>query len=164
MSPAAIIAICSGLVLAAFFLWAIIHELSHLLAAKATVGATLTDLKAWPHVYNGVFYWASIRYDRKREATRIEETLINLAPRIPGAVAAVAFPFTALLLSPWCWFVGVLIGAALIDIAVGSIGYNIGSDARRAAAEMDVSIWWIRIIGWTVIFTSAGAWSAVTFL
>lgn len=161
VSTAAVIGICAGLALVAFFLWATIHELSHLVAAKLFVDAELTCLKVWPHVHNGVFYWASIRYHRNREATRTEETLINLAPRVPGAAAAVAFPFTALLPSPWCWFVGVLVGAALVDIAVGSIGYNVGSDARRAAAEMRISVWWVRIIGWTAVLTSAAAWAVV---
>lgn len=164
MTTTAIIAVCAGLAILSFFLWATIHELSHLLMAKVLVGATLVDLKVWPHTYNGTFYWASIRYDRKREPTRLEDALIHLAPRIPGAAAAVAFPFTALLPSSWCWFVGVVVGASLFDIGNGSVAWSDGSDGKRAAEALRISAWWIRVVGWVAVITSALAWAAVMFL
>lgn len=163
MSGVAIAIVCAGLSPALFFVWAAIHEFSHLLMAKALVGSRLISLKLWPHWFKGTFYFASIRHDFERSPTAEQEAAIHLAPRIPGVAAAAALPFTAFLPSPWIWFVGLAVGAALIDIAVGSIGWSDRSDAKRAAAALRFSVWWVRIIGWLIVLTSAGAWTAVAF-
>lgn len=160
----ALVAICAALGIGSFFLWATIHELSHLVAAKLAADATLIEIKVWPHFHNDNFYWASIRYERHREASRAGDAFIHLAPRIPDLIGALALPLACLLPSPWFWFYTVVVGAALFDLGNGSIGYCEHADLRRAARAMQISPWWIRVVGWTIAATSAGAWALASFL
>ena len=54
--------LCSALFIASSFAWVIIHEFSHLIAAKLTCGVSKWEMKVWPCKLNGVSVGGYVKY------------------------------------------------------------------------------------------------------
>jgi hypothetical protein len=127
-----------------FYLWAYIHEFSHLWMAKRLVGATETKISIHMppmRLEDGSWRWARYQWKPDREVKPLERAAISLAPRIPNIVGVVAFPFFGLF-NEWVaafWFL--LMGGGAVDFIVGSLGISERSDLKRAVKALDVSIW-----------------------
>lgn len=122
-------------VVAAYFLWCYIHEMSHVLMVKKLVGIQWYKIRLLPDFKSGSIRFASCQYLPVRERTDDEIAAISMAPRIPDLIAAFLLPFGALflgglLLQFWIIF----LGAGVVDLIWGSIGYSPSSDLRTAAA------------------------------
>lgn len=143
-----------------FFLWTTIHELAHLLVAKALVNAELLSMKVWPHVDEKAgFRWGAVRWQwTDRQPTDNEHALILFAPRLPGLLAAVGFPLTALAQGHAAMVLAILVGAGLVDLANGSLGISEHSDLKRGAAKLQQSPWLFRSLGFLVVLSSVAAW------
>jgi len=139
-----------------FFGWAFLHELAHLLAARATTGVVEWAMKLYPHLFKGSLRWAAISYTLERKPRRKEKILISMAPRILDFVAVVAFPWGVLFggleaVAWWCIW-----GAGLVDFVVGSLGFSQHSDLCKAADAAGVNRWLLRITGFLLISASVG--------
>lgn len=127
-----------------FPFWALLHEVSHLLASHWLVGLKEWDLTIVPRYKDGRWLFARYEWIPVKEPTKGQYFIINLAPRIPNLIAAIAFVFT-----PWplaLFWVG-----GLIDLGVGSWGKSVKSDLRRASVNANINPWYLRIGGFTVI-------------
>jgi len=145
-----------------FFAWTIIHELSHVAAAKLGPGVEWWKIKPYPHKneYLG-FVWASCRYRFSNTPTAKQEGWINFAPRLPDFLAAVLFPLGALMPWPFALFWCIFFGAGLIDMFTGSLGISKKSDLQRMITNMRESGWithaWaFRMLYWVTILISVG--------
>lgn len=134
-----------------FFLWAAIHELSHLAAIAATYGTHDWYIIPWPHRHEGYWYFARYHAVPETHPRLVDVGIVAIAPRIPGLIALAAFPFTA----PHPWL-AVLVGCGLVDFAVGSIGRSPSSDLCRAAYGFGLNRWLFRLAGWALVCISAG--------
>ena len=145
-----------GLSILAYFLWDLIHETSHLLVAHFMVGVRKWSMKLWPHYDQGALRWGAVEYWPERAVSSKEEVCILLAPRIPNLLSVLAFPFSAALSGQEFIVWGVLWGAGLVDLLVGSLGISPTSDLRLASHYMKCSPWLLRVLGMILIFTSVG--------
>jgi hypothetical protein len=133
--------------LPAFYLWAYIHEFSHVFMAKR-FGATNTKIDIYmppKRMDDGTHRWARYQWTKTREVTDKERAALMLAPRIPNLPAIIAFPFFGLF-PEWVaafWFL--LMGGGVVDFIAGSIGRSEYSDLRRAAGYLDMSVWPFRL-------------------
>lgn len=143
-------------VVASWFLWTALHELSHVVAARAFRKLTKVRFFLWPHMHEGDFYFARVQFwwEEGGPLKPSEEVTMKLAPRLLNIVAAIAFPFVALFSWPWnfAWAIGW--GAGLIDFFVGSLGISPFSDLRMSAERLRIDPNVIRIIGLTIILVS----------
>lgn len=142
----------------AFFAWSAIHELSHYVAAASIRRMMWAKFRIYPHVAPGIgFVWASVEYDYEGpNMTAREDAMVSIAPRVMDALAVVATPLAAFLPEPWMagtWVV--MMGAGVVDLAVGSVGASPGSDLMRASHGFGVSPWVVRIAGWFFVVASA---------
>lgn len=139
-----------------YFLWSYIHEMSHITAAKKTVGLRWYSLKIYPHIGFGRFNWASCIYWCKREPTPKEQAIISLAPRISGAIALLLLPASGLLYdgSIASGALSIFLASGAIDVTIGSIGYGENSDLMQAASAMRVSPWKMRLVGLVAVIVS----------
>lgn len=146
--------------LVGYFLWTVIHELSHYFMAKVLIGAKLTSFKPWPHMEEPMgFTWGSVRMVWKNGPTSQQDAMIWLAPRIPDFIAAVALPFMTLLpLHYPFWVASMVCACGLVDFGNGSIGWGLWSDSKRAAISLDISVWWFRLFGFLCVSISVLAW------
>lgn len=137
-------------------LWVVVHEASHALAAKLLMKAQDFHFKMYPHITEEKkFLFASVSYLVPVTArTEKKEALVLLAPRVMNLVAAIAFPFLLLFPMPMAMFWGILWGAGLIDLFVGSLGISSVSDLRKAAKLLKFNPTLIRVFGFTVILAS----------
>lgn len=139
-----------------WFLWTILHEASHVIAAKSVTD--LSDVKWWLYPHRdeaGNFYFAKVQWNW--DASKVSDTenaAVYLAPRLMNIVAAIAFPFAFLL--PLAWMIAWIIfwGAGLVDFIVGSMGQSEYSDLRLAAKHMKINPNILRGTGYAIISTS----------
>lgn len=139
----------------AYLLWSAIHELSHVGMVATTAGVKSWSIRLLPHRIDGRFYWASARWETKRDPTPTEKAYIYLAPRIGGLAAVIMFPFFGAIPDPLVsglWFA--VLGGGIVDLIIGSIGYSEFSDLRRAADAWETSPWALRIPGMGIALVS----------
>jgi len=139
-----------------FIIWASIHEFSHLLAVKKFVEVVWWKMKLYPHMSEYGFRWASVEYKHTDPLTTGQQIMVSLAPRLPDTIAAILFPICAVLPEWWAWIWLLLWGAGIVDLFVGSVGYSENSDLRKAAKNLDVSPWLLRLYGFGLILVSMG--------
>jgi len=151
------------LAVASYFGWCYIHEMSHILMAKATVGIYTYVLRIFPHKYPGVGWrWAACQYVFKTQPTSKQRAAISLAPRIPDTIALIMFALTGLF-TGWAALIwGICWGAGVIDTITGSLGISEHSDLRVAATRLDKNPWWFRVAGFVGIAASLAV-AAITF-
>ena len=148
------IVIAAILVLPMYFIWSVIHEFSHLIAAKATVGVSEWEIKPYPHIYNGKLRWSGYYASLKKSPTKKQTAAIYLAPRVPDLAAASLLPWTVLLPAPVAFLAAAFCMAGLVDLFVGSLGISDLSDLKRAAKASGYSPWYLRMAGFGNIFLS----------
>jgi hypothetical protein len=146
-----------GLALPAYFLWSLLHELSHVAGAKLVVGVMRWDIRPWPQFQEGRLVWGYATYTLSRTPLQKEEAMILLAPRAADLVGVVGFGLTPLFAGVWLAVWGVLFGAGLVDLVVGSLGVSPASDLRRASEALGWSPWRLRLAGVAAAVLSAGA-------
>ena len=112
-----------------YFVWAYIHEYSHLLVARKLVGVKSYEMKLYPHKSETLgFVFASVSYVFKKQRISLEERArISFAPRIADSVAIIVFPFTSDLDLFWI----ILVGGGLVDTIRGSFIFSPTSDIKR---------------------------------
>ena len=145
----------TGTVLATFFVWALIHEMSHVVAYKYTVGLYSYKVILYPHVYNNRFYFASMSGRAKRQPSASQQFIISMAPRVPDYIAILAIAFLCTFTEPELWsrLLVVFLAGSIIDLFVGSMGIDKGSDLQVAAGAVPkMSIWgWRLLQGFIII-------------
>ncbi len=143
--------------IASWYIWNVIHEMSHILAAQTFGKVKSWEIKPYPHKYNGNFRFAGAYWTWEEEPRKEHRAFISLAPRFPNLVAAA-------LLTVSCAFPHIMVGllgaihppimifliAGMIDLFVGSFGLRKNSDLRKAAANLNVSPWMLRIPGFII--------------
>ena len=143
----------------AFFIWSAIHEYSHYFIASHQRKVVGVEFKLYPHVDQAAgFRWAAVKwYYLGVPPLNKEQALISVAPRFPDLLAVLLTPLVWVM--PWPWLGAlwlVLMGAGLVDLFVGSIGYNKLSDLKIFCEFGNHDIWIWRILGWTLTLVSAG--------
>lgn len=150
--------------LAAFFVWAAIHELSHARAARK-LGATGFRFKLYPHLSGGRLVFACVSYTLP--AGVLDTVGVHLAPRVPDLVASLLFPLTGfqnyLEWSGWQTALAVLAAGGVVDLLVGSLGLSASSDLRRAAVRAEAPPNALRIPGLLMVGLSVSCWAALQF-
>jgi hypothetical protein len=143
--------LCGLLVLATFFVWVTIHEYSHLFMLKKLVGVRQYSMKLYPHRENGKFYWGYIYYVADAPVEGKNQFFVSMAPRVPGAVALVAFPFLYNHAPLW---LAILAAGGVVDWVNGFIGYSPHSDLQKACAAGKVAPWVLRVVGYLLAYAS----------
>jgi len=139
-----------------WFLWTLLHEAAHALAAKLLMKAQDFKFNLYPHINEQKkFLFASVSWITPGTTrTDTKEALVLLAPRVMSLVAVIAFPFLLLFSMPLAMFWAILWGAGLVDLFVGSLGISKASDLRRAAELLKFNPTVIRILGFAAIIAS----------
>lgn len=138
-----------------YFIWTMIHELSHLWMVKRFVRLESWSIKPYPH-YRDVgdgkkqFSFAAVywRLEPDQFMTNKQLATISLAPRIGDIIAVIALPFAVLFSSGvlfWIWISFWFCG--LVDLFIGSLGIRDNSDLRRASNYLKINPWLLRIAG-----------------
>lgn len=153
------------LAVASYFAWTAIHEYSHLLMAKRTVGVTKYEMKLYPHKGpGGGIRWGSVRYWMEREATPDEDYQISIAPRYADMLACAMFPLTVCFAGPVAWVWAVFWGAGLVDLINGSLGISEHSDLKKAAKVKGISPWLLRGLGFAATAISLATYVLMRFV
>ena len=147
------------LVVPLFFLWVVVHEVSHWALAKLLIGIESVRFKFYPNRgSSGKLRAASVRFKLSRPARPWERAVYSLAPRGPDLIACVALPFGWILGSPWAVIWSLAWGAGLVDLWTGSVGIGERSDLRHAADAVGWNYWSLRVPGFLCIAVSFGLW------
>jgi len=149
---------------AAFFLWTLIHELSHYIMAKMLVDANLIEIKPYPHVHPKYgFYFGAIWFDFKTKPTNNQYAAIMFAPRLLNLLAVVALPFAFTFTNYWYFTIWTILwGAGVIDLINGSIGRLETSDLKRGAEYLKESPWIFRVMGFVIAITTIMMWGILS--
>jgi len=146
----------------AYFVWTTIHECSHYLAARYLFRAKLVRMRLYPHVDpQAGFRFGAVEYAYSEDPLIPSyHAIVSFAPRIPNLLAAVALPAANLAepLSPAFMLITIFVGAGIVDLCYGSIGYSTYSDLRKGASSLNRSPWLFRITGFLVAVLSVTAW------
>lgn len=140
----------------AYLLWAFVHEYSHVWTADRLVGVVHYTIDLRPRRVNGGFQWAHTRYYMIRPPKKWERVAILCAPRLPSFLACVLLPVgVALGLHGYMlllWLV--LMGGGVVDMITNSIAISTHSDLMRAAKTLGRSVWWFRLLGFSMVLAS----------
>jgi hypothetical protein len=133
------------------FIWTIIHEFAHLVAAKLTCGTRRWKMRVWPHKLNGESVAGSVAYTPLRPETNRGRGVVFIASFIPSIVACIilpiaiftgSIPFIALMIAGWS------------DQVSGSLPASNTADLPVAARELKVSPILLRICGLSIAVAS----------
>ena len=127
--------------------WNVIHEMSHVLMAKALVGLKKWKIYPYPHKSDGNFYWARTSWQSVDKPTRFQKAAIHLAPRIPNIIFIVLMALACMASSALAIFWLIFCSGALVDLLVGSLGIGKYTDLKIAARQLWISPWWLRVAG-----------------
>lgn len=166
METTIIIAIYIVFFILMFFVWAAIHEYSHVYAVRLCVPNAKTYIKLYPHKKDGKFYWAraSWEYPSNVNIPAHDIGSIYFMPRIANLVfytiailPATMFGFAHPILGT---FLALFALAGCVDLAYGSIGTTPNSDLQRVAKAWRMSPKKLRIFGWfnAILFSIAAIW------
>lgn len=134
--------------------WTLIHEFSHLAAAKMLRPILSWKLYPIPGKYDGNWYFVRITWTYQLPEMNGWETFFTLiAPRIPNIIAGVMFTLLSLLSGPIQILWIIFWGFGLIDFIWGSIGWSSASDLQAASKAVNWNPWILRIAGFTIILT-----------
>ena len=141
-----------------FFTWLIIHEMSHILMAKALLDVTEWKITPYPHSKgegeNKRWVFASASWKYQGEYTPKQRAAVALAPRIPNLLAVAMAPFGLLFTPTWGFVWAVFWTVGIIGLIVGLIGKSEFSDLNKAAVNLDISPWVLRIPGFGLALAS----------
>jgi len=144
---------CVVAVVAAFFLWASLHELSHYIAIKRYRSNAKGEFFLYPHRHEGRFLWARVSWEFEGvELSPTELAWVSFAPRWPDLVGVIGTTVLALALgwSWWALWLVILLGGSFFDLLIGSLGVNAESDLQRASRGWGISPWALRVPGLTL--------------
>lgn len=141
--------------IATYWVWMLIHELSHITAAKTQLNVTWWKLIPYPHMTDGGFAWARVRWTYMGDITNGQRAFISLAPRIPDLIGLAVLQAAWFMSGPLMWFWTIFWFGAVVDLAYGSIGKSDGSDLRKASVALKWSPWILRVGGW-ILALAAG--------
>ncbi len=133
----------------AFFVWIVIHELSHLLMAKWLLNVKLVKFSVIPSKDLGHWTFGYVKYDHPEDVTPTDwqDFCISWAPRIPGLIACLLFPLTLYFTGIPGMILFLLLGAGIIDYASAMESTGKGhSDIERGAKSLGWSIWKLRLV------------------
>ncbi len=134
-------------VIGTWLAWNVIHEMSHVLMAKALVGLKSWKIFPYPHKVGDNFVWARSTWRSLEAPTRHQKAAIHLAPRIANIVFMVLMAAVCLSHSPLAVFWLIFCGGAIIDLFTGSLGISKYSDLKIDARQLNISPWWLRVAG-----------------
>jgi len=149
--------IAVGLALPAYFLWLLLHEASHLVAVHLSVGLSSWHIYLWPAKIDGHWVFGYSTWECKQPTSPEQKGMICLAPRAVDLVGAVGFGLTPLFSGVGFIVWGVLFGAGVVDLIVGSLGISPISDLRKASEVFAWSPWRLRLAGIGTAGLSVGA-------
>jgi hypothetical protein len=135
-------------VLISIFLWNVIHELSHVIAAKLFGNVKSWKIKPYPHMHEGNFRFAGAYWDWEdaRPANGLLG-LISLAPRVANFIGVQLVLAVLLTTGLPQMLLAIFCGVGMIDLIYGSIGWSDSSDLKKAAERLEISPWTIRLPG-----------------
>lgn len=134
-------------VIGTWLAWNVIHEMSHVLMAKALVGLKTWKIYPYPHKVGDNFVWARSRWKFIEKPTCHQKAAIHLAPRIPNIVFILLMAVVCMAQSPLAMFWLIFCGGALVDLFTGSLGISKFSDLKITSCQLGISPWWLRIAG-----------------
>ena len=129
-----------------YFAWTWIHEMSHVVVLKKTVGLHDYKLFLYPHMYFKRFYWARVRYMPKCKPSGKQQFLISMAPRAADYVGIIILSIIVMCTEPALWskLLVIFCFGSVVDLFAGSLGIREKSDIRvaiRAAPAMSIWTW-----------------------
>jgi len=125
------------------FIWTVIHELSHLLIAKKTVGVDKYKFRPYPHKNNGHWVFGSVLYWPSRDMTERDVFDISIAPMYPAIVACFIAPLWALFPGFWGVLVWMFAAGGIMNVIRFATSRHKDSDV---ACVIDACRW----PGWLV--------------
>ena len=135
--------------IASFFLWSTIHEISHIAGAKLVSKVESWKIMPYPHFKDGNFRFGGmeLKYKAENFPSKSRQAVFNLAPRIANLIS-IGLLFVALALTGTFQIIWLIVCfAGTIDLIVGSLGISELSDLRKAATNINISPWVLRISG-----------------
>lgn len=117
-----------------YIFWIIVHEYSHVLMAKFTVGVQSYHIDWWPKIERKRILFALAVWLPYREATRGEQALIYNAPRYSDVIGMFFFLFSTFFCHNWFLFfpVAIISGGSIIDALTGISAFSESSDIKKA--------------------------------
>lgn len=141
-----------------FFMWTYIHEYSHLLAVRFTVGEEWHEINIVPKIEGTAIRWGYIRYMTKRTPTNSDDFVISLAPRFPNLIALGLLPWATYLPGLLGWVVSLFLLTGLVDFYSGSMGFHEESDLKIAVGHNKRWLWAFRFVGVGLALSSLMLW------
>ena len=149
------IAGCVVAIVAAFFLWASLHELAHYAVLKRYRSNAEGRFTLYPHCHDGRFLWARISWEFEGvDLSPTELAWVSFAPRWLDLAGVLGTTVLALC-SGWSWWAlwfVILLGGSFFDLLVGSLGTDPESDLQRATRGWGISRWALRVPGLVLTF------------
>jgi len=138
------------------FLWNVIHEMSHVLAAKMLGHIKSWVIKPYPHIYKKHFRFAGAYWKwNENPPSETKRGIISLAPRAMDVVAIELLIVAAFLSGTLQILLLIFCSGGIIDLFVGSIGYSENSDLKQAAKRLKTDPWKLSVVGFVFCFWGA---------
>ena len=141
-----------------FFLWTVIHEFSHLIAAKLVTDVNDYEVDLVPKLRGRFVSLGRIDIDFYEYPSEKGTILILLAPRIPDLIASVMLPLMVFLPFPWGLVFSVFWIGGILDLLNGSMGIHPKSDLRLATKDEPKARLVLSLLGFSIGIASVLIW------
>jgi hypothetical protein len=130
------------LIIVADYVWTVIHEFAHLIAAKATCGVDWWTMKVLPCKLNGEKVGGYMQYLPTKPLTKKVEAFISLAPLIISTLCCMILPIAIETRS--LIFIAFIL-AGVFDHFGEATASNITNDLPSAAKNLNIPLWRMRL-------------------
>lgn len=131
-----------GVFIVSSIAWTIVHEFSHLIAAKLTCGVDWWEMKVRPCELNGRKVGGYVRYSPIRPQTNIGRAIISLAPFLISIPICIMLPM--LVLTKYYILTGILLGGVIDQIGGAVVPSDTFWDLPHAAEKLKIPLWLMR--------------------
>jgi hypothetical protein len=128
------------------FGWVMMHEISHIVGAKAVGDVEEWRVKPYPHMSDGDLLIAGAYWKWGGEPSG-NLGWIYLAPRIVNILSFIGIGLAYMVSGPLQVILLIFSFFGLVDLFYGSLGIRERSDLRRASWYFGIDAWVMRIIG-----------------
>ena len=131
-----------------YFLWATIHELSHVIVYHFMCKVHSWSIKPYPHKYRGSIRFAGYSVWCDSLPDKYVQWKYALAPRVMNVLACLLLLPLTVILTGWIQVVCIVLCAGgVLDLIVGSLGIRRYSDLQIASDSLDLPYNVLRVTG-----------------
>lgn len=140
------------IILISDYLWVVVHEFSHLIAAKLIFGVSEWEMKVWPCKLDGRKVGGYVKYSTIKLITNKGDGLISLAPFMVSILTCILLPIC--IITQHYILAVIMYGGVMDQIRGSMVKKDLCWDLPHASKCFNIPFWLMRASCLSIVFVS----------